>query len=439
MNIIVLKVLLTLATLVIAIVGIFASYKLRKFTKWFDILSAFSGGILIATAYTHMLPEAMETYDMYMTSHASSGTGLGGVGNNAAVPKAKYQENDDGVELVIADGEPGTTGNTTSSNSHTQRNRVANSPRGGHDHDHDHDHHHHSHDHDHDHDHQHHHDHDHSHDHHHSHDHRHDHHQKNVVKAAALHDHDHSHEDHYYPLIPFLAAMSFLVLFLVERGAILYMQDKANHKKHVDCSDIEMVKVDGGSCHGECGAESASSTHGEACHEQHSAPNCCKDIKSLEKMSEVAAFALIIAVSLHAVVEGMGMGAQNQEPLVVSSFVGIAVHKGLEGFAVGANLLEANVTKKKFIMYSAVVCLASPLGALVGYLLTLGGQSGEAGITGAILGALAVGTFIQVATMEFLPRTFAKPEYFTLKALALLIGFGAMSTMPIWNEHAHVH
>ena len=233
------------------------------------------------------------------------------------------------------------------------------------------------------------------------------------------------------------------------------MQNKDNHKKPETATpDIEMVKVDIGSCHGECAAESASSSHGQVCHEEgehhhegdnhhhhnhgdedHSAPNCCKDIKSLEKMSEIAAFALIIAVSLHAVIEGMGMGAQTEEPVIISSFLGIAVHKGLEGFAVGANLLEANVSTMKFIMYSAIVCLASPLGALVGSLLTLGEESGN--LTGAILGALAVGTFIQVATMEFLPRTFAKPQYFTLKGLAVLIGFGAMSTMPLWDKHTH--
>jgi zinc transporter ZupT len=248
-------------------------------------------------------------------------------------------------------------------------------------------------------------------------------------------------------LIPFLAALSFLVLFLVERGAILYMQNKKNHTKEktVIGSDNEKVKVDVESCHGgssTCGADtSGHHHHGEEEHHHHesSAPNCCKDIKSMEKMSEVAAFALIIAVSLHAVVEGMGMGASRNQSLVVSSFIGVGVHKGLEGFAVGANLLEASVTKKKFFMYSAVVCLASPLGALIGYLLTLGGQTGSPGLTGAILGALAVGTFIQVATMEFLPRTFAKPDYFVWKALALLVGFAAMSTMPLWNEHSHDH
>ena len=413
MDIALLKILVTAATFVIAVVGIFASYKLRKFTKWFDILSAFSGGILIATAYTHMLPEAIEAYDTYMTHSGHAGCSHAHGSPTLAPPPAGMgvKAGEDGPEFII---EGGNSTNVTDSHS---------------DHDH-HDHGHHGH-----------------------HHHEHSHHAHNVNRRLLddhAHDHDHDHEhNHYYPLIPFLAALSFLVLFLVERGAILYMQNKKNHTKEVKPTiEKEMVKVDVESCHGgssTCGADTSGEGHhhhhddSEAHQHDSSAPNCCKDIKSMEKMSEVAAFALIIAVSLHAVVEGMGMGAQRNQSLVVSSFIGVGVHKGLEGFAVGANLLEANVTKKKFFMYSAVVCLASPLGALIGYLLTLGGQTGSPGLTGAVLGALAVGTFIQVATMEFLPRTFAKPDHFVLKALALLIGFAAMSTMPLWNEHSHDH
>ena len=409
MDITLLKILVTSATFVIAVIGIFASYKLRKFTKWFDILSSFSGGILIATAYTHMLPEANEAYQLYMSpgSHDHSHNHSHGSPTLAPTPAGMgFRADEDGIELVLDDNSPNAENGVRSHSAH-----------GDHAHN---NHHAHS---------------------HHGHDHSHSHH-SHGANRRLLDDHSHDdHEDHYYPLIPFLAALSFLVLFLVERGAILYMQNKKNHTKEAHSHD-EIFKVDAESCHGDsslCGADTSGAADHEGHHHESSAPNCCKDIKSMEKMSEVAAFALIIAVSLHAVVEGMGMGAQRSQSLVVSSFIGVGVHKGLEGFAVGANLLEANVTKKKFIMYSAVVCLASPLGALIGYLLTLGGQTGSPGLAGAILGALAVGTFIQVATMEFLPRTFAKPDNFVLKALGLLIGFAAMSTMPLWNEHSHDH
>lgn len=382
MDIVVLKVISTAAVFVIAVAGIFASYKLRKFTKWFDIASAFSAGVIIATAYTHMLPEAIEQYQEYvsgphnhaepMLAHAVSGAALNGANGNAA----------DSTTTPIP------------------KKKCCHGHGAGHNHGHAHPH---------------------------------------VHQAAASdsiddHDHDHEHDhEHAYPLITFLAALSFLCLFLVERGAIIFMKNKRNHDRFIT-EDVKMVHDDSNLTNA---SDPHTHDHDHADHDHSNAINCCKDIKSLEKMSEFAAFALILAVSLHAVIEGMGMGSGTNSEVVLSTFIGVAVHKGLEGFAVGANLIEAAVSTRRFIMYSGVVCLASPLGALIGYLVTLG--DARNGLVSPVLQALAVGTFIQVATMEFLPRTFAKPENFWLKAAGLVIGFGVMSTMPIWFEHSHEH
>ena len=398
MDLVVLKVIATAAVFVIAVMGIFASYKLKKFTKWFDIASAFSAGIIIATAYTHMLPEAIEQYDEYMTSHSHGHSHVHGHGDlnttgNVTAPVVS------GVSV------PGGNASTPVAVPVAPKKKC------------NHAHHNHGH-----------------------HDHDHVHEARRLTEVSAdvsvddgHDDHDHDHHGSYYPLIPFLAALSFLCLFLVERGAIMYMQNRDNHTHAV-----EEVKMANGQdlCHDECGMTCDSPPHH---HHDEDAINCCKDIKSLEKMSELTALALIIAVSLHAVIEGMGMGAGKSTEGVVSTFIGVAVHKGLEGFAVGANLIGAAVSKRRFIMYSAVVCLASPLGALIGYLMTLG--NARTGVVGPVLGALAVGTFIQVATMEFLPRTFAKQDHFWLKSMGLLAGFAVMSTMPIWfadTPHQHL-
>ena len=357
MDIVILKVISTAAVFVIAVLGIFASYKLKKFTKWFDIASAFSAGVIIATAYTHMLPEAIEQYESYLSEHDH---------DHAVAPVS-----------TVSEGAVSPTTNATA----PAKKKCGGGCKG-----------------------------------HHGHAHR-----RLEEVAVVVNDAEESHEHvHYYPLITFLAALSFLCLFLVERGAIMFMKNNKNHDRYVE--NVKTVSDTLPSEHHH--------DHAHTEHEHSNAINCCKDIKSLEKMSEFTAFALIIAVSLHAVIEGMGMGAGTNSEVVLSTFIGVAVHKGLEGFAVGANLIESNVSSRRFIMYSAVVCLASPLGALIGYLMTLG--NARTGLVAPVLGALAVGTFIQVATMEFLPRTFAKPENFWLKAVGLLIGFGVMSTMPIW-------
>lgn len=393
MNIVVLKVITTAATFVIAVLGIWASYKLRRFAKWFDIASAFSAGIIMATAYTHMLPEAIHDYNHYYYDHDH--------------PDVDYQINTAPLPFAAI----GTGGSTdadvgTSTIGPVLVGTAPPAPRKkgcchGH-------HHHHGGHGDHD-----------------------------IVRRLSetpeVDPGEVEEEDEPYPLIPFLAALSFLCLFLVERGAIMYMKNKKNHMQTEDtkvsdeCGDGSGHTCDSSSPH--------SHSHHDHAHHQITAIDCCKDIKSLEKMSEITAFALILAVSLHAVMEGMGMGSRNTSSQVLTAFIGVGAHKGLEGFAVGANLVESSVSTRRFIMYAGVVSLASPLGALIGYLLTLGNTN--VGVAGPVLGALAVGTFLQVATMEFLPRAFARPDFFWLKAMGLMVGFGIMSVMPIFVPHQH--
>ena len=393
MNIVVLKVITTAATFVIAVLGIWASYKLRRFTKWFDIASAFSAGIIMATAYTHMLPEAIHDYNHYYYDQPDVDFSL----NTTPVPVAAVGN----VGSTDADVGASTVAPLLVGTAPPAPKRKGCC----------HGHHHHG--------------------------------------AHAGHDHDHGRrlletpegdlgeveeEDEPYPLIPFLAALSFLCLFLVERGAILYMKNKKNH---VHSEDEIKVSAECGDGSGHTCDSSSPHSHSHLGHDHHEATaiDCCKDIKSLEKMSEITAFALILAVSLHAVMEGMGMGSRNTSSQVLTAFIGVGAHKGLEGFAVGANLVESSVSTRRFIMYAGVVSLASPLGALIGYLLTLGNTN--VGVVGPVLGALAVGTFLQVATMEFLPRAFARPDHFWLKAMGLMVGFGIMSVMPIFVPHQH--
>jgi zinc transporter ZupT len=428
MNIVVLKVIATSATFVIAVLGIWASYKLRRFTKFFDIASAFSAGIILATAYTHMLPEAMHEYEHFLYDSHDAETAVTPTVSAASVPATAATVVPGSVTgdatMTVA---PAFVGHVPPPVKNKRPCKHKHHKHGAHGHDHDHDH-------------------------------GHDDaapatgNASGAVPVSANQipgEEDDTHSEPY-PLIPLLAAVSFLCLFLVERGAIMYMKNKKNHtraeevKVAHECEDGSGVTC-GDSHHSHHsnphndGHSHDHHDHAHASHDNHnhasSAIDCCKDIKSLEKMSEVTAFALILAVSLHAVMEGMGMGSRNTTSQVLSAFIGVATHKGLEGFAVGANLVESAVSTKRFIMYAGVVCLASPIGALIGYLLTLGNAS--VGVAGPILGALAVGTFLQVATMEFLPRAFAKPENFWLKAMALLAGFGIMSVFPLFVPHEH--
>ncbi len=60
----------------------------------------------------------------------------------------------------------------------------------------------------------------------------------------------------------------------------------------------------------------------------------------METMSELVAFVLILIMSLHAATKGMSVGAASKEKVLMSTFVRIAVHKGLKGFVVKTNIIN---------------------------------------------------------------------------------------------------
>jgi zinc transporter ZupT len=388
------KLITVAATFVIAVVGIYLSYRLRKFTKWFDIGCAFAAGVIIATAFTHMLPEAIEGYDAAMyASSVSDPLLVGGIARSPCGHAHGHHHHGhhhhDGPVMTTVSPVTTMTGANAEPNLVEFNERMSEAEEHAHVHgpgcQHDHHHIHHS----------------------------------DVAASTVEGEEPHVHP---YPMILFLVALSFLSLFLVERGAILYMKRRAGHHHH----------------HTSDAGHSSLTVCDEAALPKGEAVECCKDINTLNSLNTVASFALTLAVSLHSVFEGMGLGAAATSDVCLSTFIGIAVHKGLEGFAVGAQLVEAEITWTRFLMFSGFVSLATPLGALIGFLLTLTETTASNSLVTPVLSAIAVGTFLQVATMEFLPRTFGREGNFTLKAVGLAVGFGVMCTMPLWGfEHSH--
>jgi zinc transporter ZupT len=170
-------------------------------------------------------------------------------------------------------------------------------------------------------------------------------------------------------------------------------------------------------------------------HHEHKAetPDHCCDVGALNGMSEWAALSLFLAMCVHAVLEGMMLGAARTKETLMMSSMAIGLHKVFEAFAVGASLLETKMSRTKLIIYSMLFTLASPLGALIGFFASGVGESK----TAAYINAVAAGTFLQVACMEMIPRSFAKNEWRMGKLAALASGYGLICFLAKQYPHTH--
>jgi zinc transporter 1/2/3 len=152
-------------------------------------------------------------------------------------------------------------------------------------------------------------------------------------------------------------------------------------------------------------------------------------------MNQLSAITLFCAMCIHAVLEGMILGSADSFNVLLMAFLGVGLHKVFEAFAVGSSLISAKYSKKKFIIFSLILCLASPFGALLGYLLTTADISHS--FSGGIINSIAAGTFLQVATMEMLPRAFGDANSRLQKSLLFTTGFGLVCFFAYKFPHTH--
>eukprot|EP00752_Nemacystus_decipiens_P008629 g7706.t1 len=136
--------------------------------------------------------------------------------------------------------------------------------------------------------------------------------------------------------------------------------------------------------------------------------------------------ALLIALSVHSVMEGLGVGAK--ETKAYNLLFAIAVHKGLAAYALGASLLQSGVRGKQVTLFVLAFSAMTPIGILLGDIIEKDGEDDSAG---AVCVALAAGTFLYVSLMEVLPPELASTEHGWSKLGSLLAGF-AVSAGVAW-------
>lgn len=133
---------------------------------------------------------------------------------------------------------------------------------------------------------------------------------------------------------------------------------------------------------------------------------------------------LVLALSIHAVFEGLALGLQHDTDKALRLFIAIMLHECLCALAMGVNLAKRRPTVCGALCYASVFCAALPAGIGVG--IALGQTPGLVGnAVSGTLQALAAGLFIHVTFVEIVPAELggAKGADGLLKVLFLFIGF----------------
>lgn len=143
----------------------------------------------------------------------------------------------------------------------------------------------------------------------------------------------------------------------------------------------------------------------------------------------------VVALSFHAIFEGLAVGLEPSISSVVYLAAAIATHKLVIAFCVGMELYVAGASTRTVLGYLSVFSLVTPLGIGVG--LALGhfkNDSENLGPTPTILQGMAAGTLLYVVFFEVLARERANDKSGLLQLAAIIVGFMLMLGLQLASE-----
>ncbi|XGW22479.1 hypothetical protein V3C99_005032 [Haemonchus contortus] len=147
-----------------------------------------------------------------------------------------------------------------------------------------------------------------------------------------------------------------------------------------------------------------------------------------------------VAMSFHSILEGFALGVQNTTARIVTLFISLILHKGVEAFSVGLQISKGNSNKLKAVIATILIyAMMTPLGSGLGTLLQMSNIS-RLHKDGAvlILESLAAGTFIYVTFLEVLAHEKDNEHNSLKQLLAIFIGFAVIAALQFaFGDHGH--
>ena len=143
-------------------------------------------------------------------------------------------------------------------------------------------------------------------------------------------------------------------------------------------------------------------------------------------------YILMLVLSVHSIIAGTALGAEEQIFKAFIILIAVVAHKGSAAFALGVSLLRGGLPAGRRKMMLSFFSVMTPMGIALGAgLRALLTGSGEQ-VFESVFDALAAGTFLYVATLDVIEEEFRQPEDRWWKFLLLAFGLGLMAMLAIW-------
>jgi len=135
-------------------------------------------------------------------------------------------------------------------------------------------------------------------------------------------------------------------------------------------------------------------------------------------------FLVILALSLHAVFEGIALGLTKSESSVWYLFFAVASHKFVISFCIGMQFVSSGIKTILNMIFIATFALISPIGAGIGIAVseTVSSEADVQGSVVTVLQGLATGTLLYVVFFEVIEKERLKKTNGLLMVAFIFLG-----------------
>lgn len=178
-------------------------------------------------------------------------------------------------------------------------------------------------------------------------------------------------------------------------------------------------------------------TH-EDCHEADVMGGCHMEGIRTSK-SKLQTYVFVFCLSLHSLLEGLGMSGKNNQADLFRFLAGLFAHKWIEAFALGVTVMGARFSNLESFCLMGFYAILTPLGIALGMLADLffsdATGSGKS-VSELVMNGAAAGSFLFVSCIEMIPPEFhTKTQSTPAKFMAVSLGFMIMAVVATFHSH----
>jgi zinc transporter 1/2/3 len=145
-------------------------------------------------------------------------------------------------------------------------------------------------------------------------------------------------------------------------------------------------------------------------------------------------YLLLLTLSIHSVIAGLALGTQGSASGFTIILVAILAHKGSAAFALGVSMHRTGIPRPRAVPLILGFAAMTPLGVLLGVLLTAFATSDAEARFEVWFDAIAAGTFLYIGALdiireEFIPARHGRRRRFLAAGTGLLV----MTLVAIWT------